>query len=526
MSSTIECFGKIYNKRELNRNSIFLLSYQNEREKGEKPERDFEFFVFVDPQKDEERPDFLNVLYHYLIKDTFPEPAEKYINDLKNWLKVDDENGSLINPLNWLKIAIERYPYRLFVVIDPENKKWKDGEYSPLDEEFWFNGDPPPPEPEQWKRSPFLYKRICWVERGDFESAIKGNISDFLNEYNEQLNKEEKFKLWLYVRWIEHLLRRVRSIDKKNIVLSLIYKPDDSNGSSSPAHNISTLPQEMIPAVVGQGVEINNRLIDIINVGGGNVSNESNNVLISYSRHRDLLSRVQEDVRLQPAPDNITKNIMKNCVYSEYLTGALEYFTMLINSEPPTQYTHFLTTCLMVENGLLRLGISDERVLEWWQGLDEIKCALTLSKRLIPMCWKNNGDYGQPSVEQSKALVFNSEGNYNFTFLKDNGTLKELYDLSFDGVNKQMNIDAYIIHLGILQKDEQFWNNRMKDILGMKDYIPFVIVTSGRGVPPELPIGTKFIPFSVIETFIMRQEPHKLLLTKIIGTIKMEVKDE
>ena len=92
---------------------------------------------------------------------------------------------------------------------------------------------------------------------------------------------------------------------------------------------------------------------------------------------------------------------------------------------------------------------------------------------------------------------------------KDNGkiTIKE---------NDAFTPDAIIIHQGIL--DKITWGNySYKDqgqfLKELKEKIPFIAITSGRGEPSNLPMAVKFIGFSILEQHILSDPHSKLLLT-------------
>jgi hypothetical protein len=77
-------------------------------------------------------------------------------------------------------------------------------------------------------------------------------------------------------------------------------------------------------------------------------------------------------------------------------------------------------------------------------------------------------------------------------------------------------IDLLIIHQGILERDE------IKDVIqqekfleSLRKYIPFVIVDSGRGIPPNLSKASKFLPFSLLQDFLMSDRIAKISLTQV-----------
>lgn len=434
MTESTNCFSGI-DKQELKRNSIFLLPYQNEREKGKKPDRDFEFFVFVDPKDKNERPDFLNVLYHYLIKDTFPDPAEKYINDLKNWLGID-ENSSLIHPLNWLKIAIERYPYRLFVVIDSE--KWTVNGCNLLDPTFWSD------------KSLFLHKRICWIE------------------YNSLIDNEpSEIKEKLLCAWLNHMKKLRPDLSIENAInIGIKTEGEDNNGRYSPP----TLPWSCFEKTTNMDSKNGQqRCKDVIEISGTLTHG------IVFNRHKP--------------PDAFGNEVINdnwsNILYYENISGSQFQYPILLRKDRNTLPN-------VMETGIMNIAIIDERYLEWWGPNKE--------RILFLRIFAINKYRGFEEIAKDGCS------------LSSDYSIGDLNDFKLSRGNEKIYPDILIIHQGIIDKLKL----KSSDLLMMKDTIPFLVVTSGRGRPHDLPSGTKFLSFSSIEFFLMSQYPEKFLFIKMV----------
>ena len=97
-----------------------------------------------------------------------------------------------------------------------------------------------------------------------------------------------------------------------------------------------------------------------------------------------------------------------------------------------------------------------------------------------------------------------------------------------DGNNEKQKIrpDVLIIHQGVL---ENFFGKALfkkktganidefKAILNeFKQFIPYIVVDSGRGIPANLPPDVKFMPFSIIEDYFMRESISKYSLTRVL----------
>ncbi len=456
MSSTIECFGKIdkTKQQKLNKNSIFLLSYQNEDDE-KKAERDFEFFVFVDPQKDEDRPDFLKVLYYYLIKDAFPDPKEKYINELKNWLKID-ENNSLINPLNWLKIAIERYPYRLFVVID--SKKWMVNGHSPLEDNFWLYSYSQRSKPEKWKRSQFLYKRICWVDR---------------NAFPAKPSEASEVRRNIFCLWLGHVKK---IINKHNLTIYVNVERAENNGETT-----------YIPVTMPNCFDISSTTSPNSDSCNGITYSNSLNFIdgaIIFNRHKKRKC--------------FNNKALNKILYYEELSGSQFQLPLLSRKDDLNVFLE------ETETGCFKIAMFDERYVEWYEKFNGDKKADIFYTRIFPI----NKYVYRTKEFQIKGTDY---------CLKGDKPIK----ISSDSANSDVDIDILVIHQGIIDKLKD--RGIPFDIMSLKDVIPFVIVTSGRGRPHDLPIGVKYVPFSSFEFFLMSGYPEKLLLVKTLMKAKESI---
>lgn len=77
--------------------------------------------------------------------------------------------------------------------------------------------------------------------------------------------------------------------------------------------------------------------------------------------------------------------------------------------------------------------------------------------------------------------------------------------------------DIFIIHQGILDKmgvgkredGEQF-------IKAVYEEVKYCYVTTGRGEPTNMPSNARYIPFSSLETALMKAYPEKLMLMQTL----------
>jgi hypothetical protein len=82
--------------------------------------------------------------------------------------------------------------------------------------------------------------------------------------------------------------------------------------------------------------------------------------------------------------------------------------------------------------------------------------------------------------------------------------------------------DVLLIHQGIIDK---WWGRAKHDRKSVKAIldnirdesgIPWVVVTTGRGRPENIPEDEKVLPFSVIESSLFRRYPEKLILVNTV----------
>jgi hypothetical protein len=116
------------------------------------------------------------------------------------------------------------------------------------------------------------------------------------------------------------------------------------------------------------------------------------------------------------------------------------------------------------------------------------------------------------SLEERRISTF----NVSWISRGENGILKR----------KKIEPQIVILHQGILEtffrkkilreKGESFMGALKGFIDSLRGFIPFVIVDSGRGIPVNLPPDVKFMPFSLIQEYIMQENIAKHSLTKIL----------
>ena len=440
-------------EKELKKHSVYM-PVKYEEDSG------FEFFVLCDPDETGSRTSFLKELHNLVVNGIgdFVEPENKM--ELKKWLGTNSDDDPMLTPLNWLKVAIERYPYRLFLVIDPG--KWESNGKTPIENENLHK---------------FLKKRICWIDKKEF--------------YRDNTNLE-KMKTWLTGLWISHILRNIREYQD---IGDIFIRPHAMNISET-SYIPSTLPfdRDIEPKSCYDSLAFN-----LKNPGDGLKKNErdANFPILFFSRHGDFweFGKVKDD-RWDFNEEIVTNSA--NIIYSENLSGSLSFFSRFLTAlEKIEEIKSELFLLKMIEQASFRIGISDERFQEWWGKLDTMRSGSIFQSRLTAIYWDNENRYGQKNFPRHQAYCcYKSNSSHGIEWGEGKGEdFKELWP------QHQRGMDILIIHQGILDKWGETKNQSelTKNILNLKEHFPFVVITSGRGMPENLPFGVKFLPFSGIE---------------------------
>ncbi len=448
---------------ELKKNSIYLLD-------DDRSDRGFEFFVFIDPDDTYKRPPFLKVLYNIVCnveekkkeKEKEDSVESKCKADLKKWLGVNSDNYTNLTPFNWLKITIEGYPYRLFLIGD--QREW-----------------------EKLTLQPFLKNRICFINKDDFFTQIRNDP------------KFQGLRYWLFEKWVMRLGDNLNQKGELKLKINLESNRDEDFYRPSSLYNTHTKNES-------KGTDL------VIAIDKSGFKN-----LILYRRH-DLIYVYRENWTCNEDLYNEDNSGKYNINYIEAASGSLSYFSELQN---PTEYGKLK----LVENGLLRVLIIDERLQEWANELSTAPDTKYISNlyqmRLLIGFLEKVSSNGQKDNKQPYEAILDGNGQF---ILKGGMTTNHNLKCGFDRDLKIDSIDVLIIHQGILDK----WCNEKKVdlnkvIFNWKDKIPFIIVTSGRGRPENIPHNVKFLPFSNIEMCIAGQYFEKLTLIKQIFCLKEDI---
>ena len=357
-----------------------------------------------------------------------------------------------------------------------------------------------------------LATRLFWVgdktafnDATDFCPYIRKRIAVLdSNDFNKKL-EESEFRLWLYVQWIKHLRDKVRGDDiVKGKKFHLYLKLTEEVGANQyNSDYIKDYYSYFIPPLVQISNDFDSdakdqwqRLKNTVNSKNGSILSEIiEDVLIHESVPNDDLPIIAYPRHGAAHDENLSCLIDKKdnrLIYSEHLSGASPHFNIL--ASPPTDDYQLKKLALwLIEGGLLRIAIADERIGK--EICDDLK---KLSIINIAKLFKDD-DIETPVSVSSAGQYISVSDKYPY-----------VNKITLEDKNPPLIADVFVIHQGVIDKmvNEKFWgstDDAENWILRLKEQVPFIIVTSGRGKP-----------FSDISQSFAGEHSTKLLLTYIL----------
>ena len=270
-------------------------------------------------------------------------------------------------------------------------------------------------------------------------------------------------------------------------------------------------------------------------------SNENTRKIIQYYRHYEPTAYRETAIEV---PSFITTPFKStNNLYIEPLSGTQSYFAqmrmLMENNKPNLTADQRLFQSKLVESALTRILIIDERVSRFVKNHSDLTLA-TFALMNISVAddkivtneleLRKNETIRTESVSKEKVeytprglVKLDADGVVQLcTAIKNNNT-EELEELARQYKPFKASFDVLIVHQGILDKwfHELVSNEReMSDLYdSFKKVFPYVIITTGRGTPANIPDMARVLPFSTIETTLFRKYPEKLVLVDAIMNI-------
>ncbi|RKX59119.1 MAG: hypothetical protein DRP29_05290, partial [Thermodesulfobacteriota bacterium] len=205
--------------------------------------------------------------------------------------------------------------------------------------------------------------------------------------------------------------------------------------------------------------------------------------------------------------------------YHESLSGSSEHFVILESILTGKEnYNYYKMLYQLIENGVIRIMVADERIMRYAGSNENVKTALECA-----------GVYVVQNIDGLTLKNGNEEKKVSLGDIENVG-LPGYEEVKKKMKDKNEDFDFFIIHQGILDKIEESQKNGIK--IDWKETIrewkkevaPFVIVTSGRGRPVNVPENAKFLPFSVVEKTLITSYHSKFILTQMLFRVKNKKK--
>ena len=333
----------------------------------------------------------------------------------------------------------------------------------------------------------------------------------------EDDNGSQKFKIRLYAEWIKHLRDKIRNdTTNKRILLYLKLTERESQGNG--AHfspYLKTYYKYLIPSEIDTPNELGSAAQGWNGFRNEVLNDEClNKIIASICLEKEAIDTSFNNTLLVAYPRHLSiPSYSMKCIYKENLSGASPHFNLF--ASPPADIYMFKKLALwLVENGLIRIAIVDERI---------VKCLWNYSSSL-----NDSGIFlvSQITKEGMPPLPIGVNCSWNRLSEDDNGNIT-LSRKTLNSRYETIVVDMLVIHQGILDKMKRdgFWKDEdgaTRWIAKIKEKIPFVVVTSGRGKPDEVPENAKFVPFSDIQQAFSTGDTHhgKLLLTSVLMNAK------
>jgi hypothetical protein len=499
--------------------------------------------------------------------------------DLRRWFG-DDTGG----PSLWVKVAIERYPLRLFVATElvlPQSG------LAPHEADFWFTEKQGvdachasvrreadhagetwhSPDPRAWKEPAwrrFIGKRICWLAPSGVLGILKEIKSSGPGSVLERLlpgfsaviplTPTEMFALWLRLKWVEHLACRVRGLDWPYVM------PDKSllapNGGlrialaltlrdNTVTHRPATMPPlrdirqgtprtaceleadvsvaqvpGLHPMKLG-GLFKTNAVVDFAWQRG-----EACRALAVMNMHQEFVEPDNADMaykdrwkrrHLSEMAEPACAATTLNAFFSGALSGGLPSHNGVAGLAAEARSVADAWTWLAVaEHALLRVGLCDERIQRTFASGEAATGAL--QRRVCAVYWAEERNFGQAPFPDHKLYGMICFKNRHCGFYvhgdgrdAERGFLPQLYE----GEPWPATIEMLIMHQTILDKWKDVTGRHLARALSdLKDEFPWLTVTSGRGKPEEVPVGSRFLPFSGLQACLVGAYFDKMLLLR------------
>ena len=206
-------------------------------------------------------------------------------------------------------------------------------------------------------------------------------------------------------------------------------------------------------------------------------------------------------------------------LYVEPLSGTQTYLSQLTKVKD-----NLGLQMRLIENGLMRILVLDERVAKFLREHQKEVGPYykSMNINVIDDKWVEAGSNEDSALDGFFTGYTNEVSAALEGYAKvpnDDESSKKLEDIKN---NYFSEIDILIVHQGILDK----WFTDLKSVEGMKHLlegfkrlVKYVVVTTGRGTPENIPEEAHLLPFAVVESTLFKKYPEKLILTDTIMNV-------
>lgn len=230
-----------------------------------------------------------------------------------------------------------------------------------------------------------------------------------------------------------------------------------------------------------------------------------------------------------------------NRLYAEPLSGSQSYLNML----EKCSFSDKAMIVKLVETALLRVLIIDERVAKFLrEHKDEVsytyksmRIYVADDKKVDEDLQVLQGNSDKAGIGKLKEVRWNTPSldsllvplsSYNIyegrkvLQNEDGRVVDRNLQTKFAKDGKKL-FDVLIVHQGIIDKWFPATANSPETVEKLLHYLrqifPYVIITTGRGSPANIPETARMLPFSTVEATLFRKYPEKLLLIDSVMNI-------
>lgn len=353
------------------------------------------------------------------------------------------------------------------------------------------------------------------LETNTFPS-IQGAMSvgsEFINQIKSL--SPEKLYIDVWRKWIEHIIKSKRGLNSNPCVVVYLEQSKEQPPTKDWYDFDNNFKKD------------DNKPVKLHVMGSDNMKPPDNHPVIMYDRHFGAYNKLAK------------KN---NVLFHEVIDKNSSDFAHVFI--PPDENIVYE----LVESGLVTILIIDERIAE--RAYDEImandpanaKEAYKGLTRLhagreggIFICTHlNRNEKKEPEpIHHSVKEHFEKEGiKIEVNLWKEGNKGNDLHPTiclckKNDNEENREEIalpDILIIHQGIIENFIEGIDDCDSFIDNLKKYIPYVVVTSGRGIPPNLPDTAKFLPISLLEGYVMGERLAKYCLVRFLMALNRRIR--